>query len=55
MIASDEDSTNQVYGILNKEIDAADESRKEYIEFADKVRSDLNARARCLCVFYYGS
>ncbi len=45
IVASDDESTNQVYAILNKEIDAADESRKEYIEFADKVRSDLS---KCL-------
>lgn len=45
IVASDDESTNQVYGILNKEIDEADESRKEYIEFADKVRSDLS---KCL-------
>ena len=45
IVASDDESTNQVYGILNKEIDAADESRREYIEFADKVRSDLS---KCL-------
>lgn len=45
IVASDDESTNQVYAILSKEIDAADESRKEYIEFADKVRSDLS---KCL-------
>lgn len=45
IVESDDESTNLVYGILNKEIDAADESRKEYIEFADKVRSDLS---KCL-------
>jgi len=45
IVASDDESTNQVYGILNKEIDVADESRKEYIEFAHKVRSDLS---KCL-------
>lgn len=45
IIASDDESTNQVYNILNKEIDTATESRKEYIEFADKVRSDLS---KCL-------
>ena len=45
IVASDDESTNQVYGLLNKEIDEADESRKEYIEFADKVRSDLS---KCL-------
>lgn len=45
IVASDDESTNQVYAILNKEIDAGGESRKEYIEFADKVRSDLS---KCL-------
>lgn len=45
IVASDDESTNQVYGILNKELDGADISRKEYIKFADKVRSDLS---KCL-------
>jgi len=45
IVASDDESTNQVYDILNKEIDGAHEIRKEYIEFADKVRSDLS---KCL-------
>ncbi|MBP2033348.1 hypothetical protein J2Z42_002051 [Clostridium algifaecis] len=45
IIASDDDSTNQVYGILNKELEGLHESRKEYIVFADKVRSDLS---KCL-------
>ncbi|MDP3385783.1 MAG: hypothetical protein Q8S24_01010 [Eubacteriales bacterium] len=45
IIASDDDSTNQVYGILNKELESSHESRKEYIVFADKVRSDLS---KCL-------
>lgn len=45
IIASDDDSTNQVYGILNKELEGSHESRKEYIVFADKVRSDLS---KCL-------
>lgn len=45
IIASDDDSTNQVYGILNKELESSHESRKEYIIFADKVRSDLS---KCL-------
>ena len=45
IIASDDDSTNQVYGILNKELEGSHESRKEYIAFADKVRSDLS---KCL-------
>ena len=45
IVASDDDSINQVYGILNKELDGADKSRVEYIEFADKIRSDLS---KCL-------
>lgn len=45
IVVSDDESTNQVYGILNKEIDVANESRKEFIEFADKVRVDLG---KCL-------
>lgn len=45
IISSDDDSTNQVYGILNKELEGSHESRKEYIVFADKVRSDLS---KCL-------
>lgn len=45
IVASDDESTNQVYAILNKEMDSADASRKEYIEFAEKVRSDLS---KCL-------
>lgn len=45
IIASDDGSTNQVYGILNKELEGSHESRKEYIAFADKVRSDLS---KCL-------
>lgn len=45
IIASDNESTKQVYDILNKELEALLESRKEYIEFADKVRSDLS---KCL-------
>ena len=45
IIASEDESTNQVYGILNKELEGSRESRKEYIVFADKVRSDLS---KCL-------
>lgn len=45
IVASDDESTSQVYGILNKEMDSADKSRDEYIGFADKVRSDLS---KCL-------
>lgn len=45
IVASDDESINQVYGIFNKELDGASDSRKEYIELADKVRSDLR---KCL-------
>lgn len=45
IIASDDESTKQVYSILNKELEGAAESRKEYIEFADKVRLDIS---KCL-------
>ncbi|MEG1875309.1 MAG: hypothetical protein RR185_07030 [Angelakisella sp.] len=45
IVASDDESTNQVYAILNKEIDVASESRREFIEYADKVRADLS---KCL-------
>ena len=45
IVASDDESTKQDYAILNKEIDAASESRREFIEYADKVRADLS---KCL-------
>lgn len=45
IVASDDESTNQVYGIINKEVDSASDSRKEFIEYADKVRDDLS---KCL-------
>ena len=45
IVTSDDESTDQVYAILNKELDGASERRKEYIEFANKVRSDLS---KCL-------
>lgn len=45
IVASDDESTNQVYAILNKEIDSASASRKEFFEYADKVRADLS---KCL-------
>lgn len=45
IVASDDESTNQVYGIINKEVDNASDSRKEFIEYADKVRADLS---KCL-------
>ena len=45
IVASDDESTNQVYGIISKEVDNAPDSRKEFIEYADKVRADLS---KCL-------
>lgn len=45
IVASDDESTNQVYGIINKEVDSASDSRKEFIEYAYKVRDDLS---KCL-------
>lgn len=45
IIASDDKSMNQVYDILSKEIDSASDSRREFIEYADKVRDDLS---KCL-------
>lgn len=45
VVESDDKSLAQVYGILNAELSDAGDSRREYIEFADKVRSDLS---KCL-------
>ena len=45
VITSDDSSVNQVYGILNKEIDHASASRTEYINFAEKVHADCS---KCL-------
>ena len=45
IVASDDESTNQVYGIISKEVDNASDSGKEFIEYADKVRADLS---KCL-------
>jgi hypothetical protein len=45
IVTSDDESTNQVYGIINKEVHSTSESRKEFIEYADKVRADLS---KCL-------
>lgn len=45
IIASDDDSTNQVYGILSKEIENSRESRKDFFGFANQIRSDLS---KCL-------
>lgn len=42
IVESDDESTNQVYGIINKEVDNASDSRKEFIEYANKVRTDLS-------------
>lgn len=42
IIASDDESTKQVYDILNKKLDGAAAVRKEYIEFAEKIRLDLS-------------
>lgn len=45
VISSDDSSVNQVYGILNKEMDNAAASRSEYISFAEKVHADCS---KCL-------
>lgn len=45
IVGSDDESTNQVYAIFNKEIDTASESRREFIEYAGKVHADLS---KCL-------
>lgn len=45
IIASDDNSTNQVNGIFNKEIENSHESRKEFFGFANQIRSDLS---KCL-------
>ena len=45
VISSDDSSVNQVYGILNKEMDNAATSRAEYISFAEKVHADCS---KCL-------
>jgi hypothetical protein len=45
IIASDDESTKSVYGIIDGELKNAEMSRKEFIDFADKVRSDLS---KCL-------
>ena len=42
IVSSDDESTNKVYGITNKEIDSASNSRKEFIEYAVKVHADLS-------------
>lgn len=45
IVTSDDESTNQVYHILDKEIEMAKESRKEFIMYANKVHADLS---KCL-------
>ena len=45
VVASDDTSLTQVYDIINKDMDHAAASRSEYIDFADKVRSDCS---KCL-------
>ena len=45
VVASDDASIHQVYDILDKNIESSAQGRTEYIDFADKVRSDLS---RCL-------
>lgn len=42
IIASDDESIKQVYGILDKELDSAAESRKEYSQLASQVLDDLS-------------
>lgn len=45
VVASDDHSLDRVYDVIDKEIDTAASSRKEYFAFAEKVREDL---AKCL-------
>lgn len=45
IVSSDDSSLNQVYEIINKDMEHAAASRSDFIEFADKVRSDYS---RCL-------
>lgn len=45
VISSDDASLSQVYEIISKDMDHAAASRSEYIEFAEKVRSDCS---KCL-------
>ena len=45
IIASDDSSINEVYGILNKEMDDNAKSRSEFYELAGKTRDDLS---KCL-------
>ncbi len=45
VVASDDASIQQMYGVLDKGIENSANGRTEYIDFADKVRSDLS---KCL-------
>lgn len=45
VISSDDASLSQVYEIISKDMDHAAASRSEYIQFAEKVRSDCS---KCL-------
>lgn len=45
IVASDNESIKLAYAIFNQEIDKSNISRKEFIDFADKVRADLS---KCL-------
>lgn len=45
IIASDDESIAQVYGIADKALDSDSESRKQFYEFAGKVHADLS---KCL-------
>jgi len=45
IVASDDESMNQVYNILNKELDNASENRREYFEYANILSADFS---KCL-------
>ena len=45
IVASDDASIEQTYGIINKGMDHAATSREEYIKFAEKIRNDCS---KCL-------
>lgn len=45
VIASDDTSLKQVYGLIEKDMDHAAASRSEYVAFAEKVRADCS---KCL-------
>lgn len=44
VVESDDNSINQLYSILNKEIDKANESRDSYYNMLNNVQADLNKR-----------